>query len=110
MLTLTGARGWLVQRFTAVVLLILLPVLFFSILNVEQLDYQKWQKWVGSDVNSALILVTFLTLLVHSWIGVRDVILDYINSRSLQVALLGIVLFALSYLAVWLFVIMAKIL
>ena len=40
-------------------------------------------------------------LLAHAWVGLRDVILDYVRPAALRLSLLGLLALALATLGVW---------
>jgi succinate dehydrogenase / fumarate reductase membrane anchor subunit len=85
-----GMRLWLAQRFSAVVMAFYL-VVFALVLSVSQpSDYAEWMA-IMSPWWWRLFSLLFLTSLVmHAWLGVRDVFKDYIFNLKLR-ALLQIV-------------------
>ena len=64
-------------------------------------SYAAWHGWImGSSVSMATA-VFFAALLAHAWVGVRDVIIDYVHAVAFRVwtfALLGI---GLTAMGVW---------
>lgn len=43
----------------------------------------------------------FAALLAHAWVGLRDVLMDYVQAMAVRVALLGLVGFGLTAVGVW---------
>jgi len=88
MVALEGLRPWLLQRLTAVYLLIytIYIVIYWSFIN--DLGYVSWRNWISSDINQILLGLFYLTLLIHAWVGIRDVLLDYIKPFLLRLMLL----------------------
>jgi succinate dehydrogenase / fumarate reductase membrane anchor subunit len=102
---LSGTRAWLLQRLSA---LYLLGFLIFALATVltrsTPWDYATWRAFVLSPGVTVAILVLFASLLLHAWVGVRDVILDYVHPSGARLALLGIVLTAELAVAAWVLV------
>ncbi len=109
MTLLSGVRAWTIQRLSAVVLLLVLPLLLYSAAQIEVLDYEHWHAWAGGGLNPVWIVSAFTALLFHCWIGFRDVLLDYIHPYWLRVTLLGVVASALIVLGLWLVLILVRI-
>jgi succinate dehydrogenase / fumarate reductase membrane anchor subunit len=98
-------RAWLLQRLSA---LYLLGFLIWAVIAVltrpAPWDYAAWRAFVLAPGVSVAILVLFATLLLHAWIGVRDVILDYVHPSGVRLALLGAVAIAEAAVAAWVLV------
>lgn len=86
----TGLRAWLVQRLTAVYIFLFIVFLLFHFLLDPPHSYQAWRAWVGNPVVSILAAVFFVALLLHAWVGVRDVIMDYVHPLGVRVSLLAL--------------------
>jgi succinate dehydrogenase / fumarate reductase membrane anchor subunit len=98
---LSGLRAWLVQRFTAVyMLLFLLLALAFFAFNTPQ-SYAEWHQWIANPLVAVPTALFFIALLLHTWVGLRDVMMDYVKPLPLRVALLASLGFFLGGLALW---------
>ena len=89
-----GQRAWLLQRVTALVLLFLLALGAATLLTGPPLGYERWHALATSTHGG----VFFAALGLHGWIGIRDIVLDYIHAPMLRLALLavvGVMLFAI---------------
>jgi succinate dehydrogenase / fumarate reductase membrane anchor subunit len=95
-----GLRTWLLQRLSAVYITIFL-IVFAVAWGGEPITYEVWRAWVAHPVTNIALILFIFALLLHAWVGVRDVIMDYVNSVSLRYVLL--VSFALSMIgmALW---------
>lgn len=93
----TGLRAWLFQRISAVYLALFSLVLVWRLLVQPPADYGVWRAWVGTPWVSAGLFLFIVALLVHMWVGLRDVLIDYIHPLGLRLVLLT--LFALGFLA-----------
>jgi succinate dehydrogenase / fumarate reductase membrane anchor subunit len=89
---LSGSRAWLVQRLSA---LYLLGFLVYILLCVGLQDcrwtYDEWRAWILTTAMTVNVLLFFIALLLHAWVGLRDVILDYVHSSGSRIALLALV-------------------
>jgi len=71
-------------------------------------SYLVWRSWAGSPGVALAILAFFAALLLHMWVGLRDVLLDYAKPAGLRHLLLGLVAGSLFGIAVWVVLILAR--
>jgi len=93
---LQGYRAWLWQHLTAALLALGFVLLGAGWIAGLPDSYTAWQALVQSAPVEIGLLLFAAALLLHAWVGLRDVVLDYI--RPLWLRLLLLVLLAL-YLA-----------
>ncbi len=110
MFVLTGMRAWVMQRFSAVILLLVTPLLFISALQVGSMEYGEWRAWVTNEFNPLWIMGWFVALLLHCWVGVRDVLLDYVRHHMVRVLLLGGTALLLFWLGLWMALLLLSVL
>ena len=92
-----GLWPWLLQRFSALYLA-LFTLYFIAVLLLAPMDgYMQWRAWVAAPLNGIALLLFFAALLLHAWVGVRDVLVDYVKPLALRLLLLS--LFALCFAA-----------
>jgi succinate dehydrogenase / fumarate reductase membrane anchor subunit len=108
MKTVGGAhRGlgiWLLQRASAVVMVLYLPLFLIYALDQEPLDYAGWQALFNSLAARVSTLLFAAALLLHAWIGMREVVIDYVHCPRCLLPRLALYFgFGLLYLAclVW---------
>lgn len=95
---------WLAQRASAVYVALFLPLFLFYVFSAPRLDYVGWRALflpLGMKV-AALLFVA--ALLVHAWIGLREIFIDYLHcARCTMLRLSLYFAFAVLYLAclVW---------
>ncbi|HNV88057.1 MAG TPA: succinate dehydrogenase, hydrophobic membrane anchor protein [Methylotenera sp.] len=79
-----GMRLWLSQRLTAVIMASY--VLFFVIMLIVQrpVGYEAWYTFVSPAWFRFATLLFFVCLFSHAWLGVRDVLRDYIFNLNLR--------------------------
>ncbi|WP_312586898.1 succinate dehydrogenase, hydrophobic membrane anchor protein [Comamonas terrigena] len=83
-----GIRDWLVQRVTAVL------IVLFTVVVLAQLVFSQgpigYDLWAGIFAAQWMKFVTFgviIALAWHVWIGVRDIWMDYVKPVDLRLAL-----------------------
>ncbi len=99
--TFTGLRAWLVQRISAVYMLAFLLFLLLHFLLDPPHSYLAWHGWIMSHGVSIATFVFFSALLLHAWVGVRDVIMDYVHPLALRVCTLSLLGFGLIAVGTW---------
>ena len=96
-----GLRDWLAQRVTAVVMAIYTLVLLVALLGLPRLDYPHWKAlWELPLMRFATVLFA-LSLLLHAWVGVRNIFMDYIKPLALRLSLYVVVILALVWYGAW---------
>lgn len=103
MVALEGLRPWILQRITAVymALYLLYLVIFWSL--EPAFTFQVWKHWIINDLNQILLAIFYLSLVMHSWVGIRDILLDYIKPLFLRLVLFCLVALFLLGSILWLF-------
>jgi succinate dehydrogenase / fumarate reductase membrane anchor subunit len=82
-----GLRDWLVQRVTAAVMAVY-TLLFVLILAAARPT--NYAEWTGLFSGQAMKLATFLflvSLFLHAWVGMRDILMDYAKPMSVRLGL-----------------------
>ena len=87
-----GTLDFLVQRCTAVIMVVYTLVLFFGVLFSSGLDFETWRNLftfhVGVlPVGQLLATLAFFSLAWHAWIGVRDIWMDYVTAAGVRLVL-----------------------
>ena len=87
-----GLDLWLVQRVSAVYMALFLPVFWFCRAGT---GYTGWHAlFLGLPMKAAAALFV-AALLLHAWIGLREILIDYVHPLSLRLSLNF--LFAVAY-------------
>jgi succinate dehydrogenase / fumarate reductase membrane anchor subunit len=97
----SGFKAWTLQRATAIYIALFFLYLLFKLMFAAPADYAEWRAWLGGPVMSVNALVFFAALLLHAWIGVRDILIDYVWHTGARVALLGLVALVLVGSGLW---------
>lgn len=96
-----GLRDWLAQRISAVVMALYAICIAGYALAQPQLDYDAWTRLFSSNVLRSFSLLALLALFYHAWIGVRDIVMDYVKCAGLRLTLHVLVILALLLYAIW---------
>lgn len=94
-----GTHHYLVQRVTAIALLILVPLVLFQFLSAFAEGYQAVHAWVGSLLGAGSLLALVTAMFWHLRLGVQVVVEDYFGG-GLRALLLLVNTFAC--LTLWL--------
>lgn len=97
----TALTGWVVQRASAVYMLVFMLIAVTSLAVHPRSTFLEWSAWVHSPIVSACSALFFLGLCCHMWVGLRDVFLDYARPALLRRALLVLLAAVLLGLAGW---------
>ncbi len=81
-----GLRDWLVQRLTAVVMLVFSVVAGVRMLAAEP-GYMGWAGVFEPGWMRVALFLFLLSVIYHAWIGVRDIYMDYIKPVGVRLAL-----------------------
>lgn len=104
-----GIRSWLIQRISAIFIALYLVYLLISVACFEQVDYASWHTWVSLTANKILMVLFFLSLLLHAWVGIRDVVLDYLHGFTMRFIALTAIIGSMLAMAIWLLLIITKV-
>jgi len=79
-----GMRLWLAQRFSAVVMAAYLIIFALLLLMKQPVGYEGWLEVMSPWWWRLFTLLFFVSLVMHAWLGVRDVFKDYIFNIKLR--------------------------
>ena len=96
-----GLRDWLVQRASAVVMVAYTLILLGVLLIQPSLQYPEWKALFSNPWMRLASLIFLLSLFIHAWIGVQDVLMDYVQPTGLRLLLQVPVILVLIAYTVW---------
>ena len=82
-----GLRDWLSQRITASLMALFTLVVIARVLLPGEMGYDKWAGMFSHQWMKLLTFVVIVSLLVHVWVGMRDVLMDYVKAVGARLAL-----------------------
>lgn len=96
-----GLRDWLMQRITAVLMVVyLLFIAGWAVLYRER-GYDAWAALFSSNVVRSATLLFLLAVFGHAWVGVRDIVMDYVKSAGARLFIYVLVIVALLLYTIW---------
>lgn len=104
-----GLRDWLVQRVTAVLMVAYtLFIAGYVVLHSRfesnawiGLDYSTWTGLFSNLVMRSFSLLFLFAVFFHAWIGVRDIVMDYVKSARTRLVIYVLVIMALLLYSIW---------
>ena len=81
--TRNGVSDWLVQRISAVILLVYFLFLAFYVGSHSELTYQQWRDLFAAPWMRAFTLLALFALCAHAWIGMWTIFTDYLTTTVL---------------------------
>lgn len=96
-----GLRGWLVQRISAVMMALYTLFMAGWLLLHPHPGYDMWTGLFASNVVRSFTLLVLLALFCHAWVGVRDIVMDYVKPAGVRLVIHVLVILALMLYAIW---------
>lgn len=96
-----GLKPWITQRLTAIYLLFFFLALLIYFGFFRPPSYEAWRDSMSSTSFIVPTSLFFIVLLTHAWIGLRDVILDYVKPLALRMTVLSLLALFLIGMAAW---------
>lgn len=83
----SGVRHWVMQRATAVLLILLAAWLIYALVALSGADHAAASAFLARPLNAALAIVLLLSLFYHAALGLQVVIEDYVHGPVLELVL-----------------------
>lgn len=96
-----GLRDWLVQRVTAVVMAVYTLVLAGYLMLQPDSGYDTWVYLFSGNVMRTFSMLFLLSVFYHAWIGVRDIVMDYVKPAGMRLLVHVLVILALILYTIW---------
>ena len=96
-----GVGDWLLQRFTAVVMAAYTIVFVGCVLIRPLAGYADWKAMFSGTFFRLATMLFFAALLYHAWVGMRDILMDYLQATGLRLTMQFAVGLALLFYLVW---------
>jgi succinate dehydrogenase / fumarate reductase membrane anchor subunit len=84
-----GLRDWLAQRITAIVitLYVLLVMATMFARGGEPVDFAAWHALFDRGWFRVVSFVFLLSVYYHAWVGVRNILMDYVKPTGVRLLL-----------------------
>jgi succinate dehydrogenase / fumarate reductase, membrane anchor subunit len=96
-----GLGDWLLQRITAVVMAAYTLVAVFCALLYPVRTYGDWRAMFSITSFRLFTMLFVAALLYHAWVGMRDILMDYVRATGLRLAAQVAVGVMLLFYLVW---------
>jgi succinate dehydrogenase / fumarate reductase, membrane anchor subunit len=82
-----GLRDWLAQRITAAIMAVYSVIVAAIVFNNAPLSYPVWKELFAQGWMRVATLLFAASLAWHAWVGVRDILMDYVNPDGVRLTL-----------------------
>src|SRR3989338_5451852 len=96
-----GLRDWLIQRITAALMALYSVALAGYLLLQPHLNYDVWTGLFSSQSMRTFTLLSLLCLFYHAWIGIRNIVMDYVKPAGVRLVIHVLVILVLLLYAIW---------
>jgi succinate dehydrogenase / fumarate reductase membrane anchor subunit len=95
-----GPRDWLAQRVTALVMAAYAVLFVGMLLACAPSTHEEWRAVFAPQWMRLASFVFFVSVFWHAWIGMRDILMDYVKPVSVRLGLqVATVLLLVAYMA-----------
>ena len=96
-----GLRDWLAQRITAVIMAVYSVIVVYVLFSSKPITYAVWRDLFSQGWMRVATLLFAASLAWHAWVGVRDILMDYIKPAGLRLTLEVLVLLTIAAYVGW---------
>jgi succinate dehydrogenase membrane anchor subunit len=82
-----GLRDWLAQRITAALMAVYTVIMVAVVLKNSPLTYAVWKDLFAQGWMRVATLLFAASLAWHAWVGVRDILMDYVRPDGVRLTL-----------------------
>lgn len=103
---------WLAQRLSGVIITLICPFVFYKIINLKNFDYESVCHWIAAPWTTVILTLTLVSLIYHSYLGLKVIIEDYIfhyGRRRQLLKTLQLIAFVLVFLSLYFLIQIARI-
>lgn len=103
-----GLAAFLALRLSALALIPLCLWFVVALIRLMGADHDGLREFLGNPGNAALFALLIIASFYHAHLGMQEVIVDYVHSKPVQIALLLFVKFLAAALSVFLLLAIVK--
>jgi succinate dehydrogenase / fumarate reductase membrane anchor subunit len=82
-----GLRDWLAQRITAVIMAVYTGFVLVLVIRNAPVTFEFWRNLFQQGWMRVATLLFAVSLAWHAWVGMRDILMDYIQPTGLRLSL-----------------------
>ncbi len=96
-----GVGGFLLQRVTALVMAVYTVVAIACVVLTAPQGYPGWKALFAGGFFRIATMLFLVALLYHAWIGMRDILIDYVHAYAWRLATQAAVAVVLVAYLIW---------
>lgn len=96
-----GVHDWLLLRGAAIIIALYIVYLLGFVIVSGSLTYEVWRGFFALSFTKVFTLLALLSILIHGWIGMWQVLTDYVKNVALRLVVQLIVVVALASYAIY---------
>jgi succinate dehydrogenase / fumarate reductase membrane anchor subunit len=96
-----GLRDWLAQRITAVIMAVYTVIVAVVFIGAAPITYAVWKDLFAQGWMRVATLLAAASLAWHAWVGMRDILMDYVKPDGLRLALQVVMLLVIAGYVGW---------
>ncbi|PPI86878.1 succinate dehydrogenase, hydrophobic membrane anchor protein [Candidatus Pantoea edessiphila] len=100
-----GIQDWLILRIAAIIIFLYIIYICTFLIHVDELNYYTWHNFFQHTVTKIFTMLMILSVLIHGWIGVWQVLTDYVKLVFLRLIIQLIIILGLISYAIYGFII-----
>jgi len=94
-----GLRDWLAQRITGLIMAVFSLILLVYFVSQPSITYPSWKALFERGWMRVATLLFAASLAWHAWVGMRDILMDYIKPTWLRLSMeIGVLVVLALYL------------
>ena len=82
-----GLRDWLAQRITAAIMAVYSVIVLTVLIGGVPISYAVWKDLFAQGWMRVATLLFAASLGWHAWVGMRDILMDYVQPTGVRLAL-----------------------
>ncbi|WP_434525421.1 succinate dehydrogenase membrane anchor subunit [Photorhabdus asymbiotica] len=95
----TGIHDWLLLRASAIIIVLYVIYILGFVAITSDITYEVWRGFFSSSITKVFTVLALFSILAHAWIGMWQVLTDYVKPLALRLVLqLAIVVALMAYL------------
>ncbi|HSN21417.1 MAG TPA: succinate dehydrogenase, hydrophobic membrane anchor protein [Usitatibacter sp.] len=98
-----GTGNWLVQRITALVMAAYIAIAVPYALWRAPASHAQWKALFAGGFFRLATMLFLASLIWHAWIGMRDILIDYVHHYAMRLATQAAVAIVLAFYVAWSF-------
>jgi len=96
-----GLRDWLAQRITGLIMALYSIILAVVLLSGQPITYAVWSDLFTQGWMRVATLLFAASLAWHAWVGLRDILMDYVKPTEVRLSLQVLVLLVIAGYLGW---------